>query len=442
MKNKFLQVAIFGVIIGSPLCAISDTPDWRSDSNEFQPDLNHRLFLHASGLGYSEDASSFVSQWVLTWDGKRGMPLVKCWSDAFAKSKVAYQAGKLSDKKWCRSQENIATKIARHIFSKVKYDRDCFDLKDVATKKRGQCLGLTQLYYVVAKAVGFEIVPILVLPDYETVMREHVACLVQLGDDKYMMVDLASNNMTSLPFTFQNHYASDETANIFFGHENRLGLYRKIQRLDQDGLLALVHNSRASDLAVCGHDQQAMSLYSDAIKMNPRYATAWANRAIVYLKRENTDAALCDINRAIELCPGMAEAHNTLGLVYSKTQDHKNAVKAFSTAIQLNCDFAKAYNNRGVAYWKLGQYEKSLKDYSDALELKSGYVSAYVNRATVYGHLERYEEAIRDCSLAIQHAPACYQAYQSRGMWFSKLNETDSAQEDLLYAQVLRRPLK
>ena len=442
MKKVFLQVVALEVIVLASSCAFCAIPDLRPASRELQSDWNHPVFLNISELGYSEEGCALVSNWILSWHVKPERPLVKYYSQVLRESKADYEAGRLSETRWCRSQEKIVAKIAKFIHSRVAYNEQWYDLTDVAIKKQGQCLGLTQLYYVVGKAIGLEIVPILVLPDYETVAREHVACLVQLNEDKYMMVDMASDSRASLPFTFHKHYALDETGNMFTGQEDRLGLHCKIQPLDQNGLLALVYNSRAKDLAARHQDEQAISVYSDAIKTNPSYSTAWANRAIIYLRQGDVNNASYDIDRAIELNPGMAEAYNTQGLVYSKQRNYQSAIKAFDLAIELNPSFVKAYNNRGVNYWKLGQHEQSLKDYADAVRLKPDYVSAYVNRATVYGHLERYEEAVRDCSRAIQYAPSCYQAYHSRGIWYTKLDRTDNAQDDLLYAKALRGPLK
>ncbi|MCF7972446.1 MAG: tetratricopeptide repeat protein [Phycisphaerae bacterium] len=441
MKIGLWQSMILGVIIVSPLCAFCGIPHPGSISNELHPDLDLRLSLNVSEFGYSKEASSLVSKWVLAWDVKPGVSLINYCFEALDKSKRAYETGELSEKKWCRSQEKTASKIAEYLHSKTTYNEQYYDLTDVVIKKQGQCLGLTQLYYVVGKAVGLEIVPILVLPDYKTVAREHVACLVQISESKYVQIDLTSN-ITSLPFTFHTHYASEGDHDCLIDTGNRLGLYQKIQRLDYHGLRALVCNARARDCEADHNSEQAISLFSDAIELNPNYASAWANRAIVYLNLGDPQIALQDIDHAIDLYPEMPEAFNTRGLILSKKQDYENAIQAFNTAIQLNSRFAKAYNNRGVNYWKLGQYEKSIRDYSEALRLKSDYVSAYVNRATVYGYMERYEEAVRDCSLAIQYAPACYQAYQSRGLWYGKLDKKERAQDDLLYAQALKGPLE
>ena len=440
MKNGLWQSMILGVII-SPLCAFCGIPHPDSVSNELQHDLNYRLFSNISELGYSDEVCSRVSNWVLTWSVKPGIPLVNSCFEILEKSKKAYETGELSEKKWCRSQEKIAAKIAKYIHSKITYNEQWYDLADVAIKKQGQCLGMTQLYCVVGKVIGLEATPILVLPDYETVTREHVACLVQISESKYVQIDLTSN-ITSLPFTFQTHYASDGVYDYLINTGNRLGLCRKIQRLDQRGLQALVYNAKAKDCVVNHDYEQAISLYSHSIELNPNYTSAWANRAIIHLSQGDYEMALQDVDRAIKLCPEMPEAFNTRGLIISKKQDFENAIKAFDLAIELNPGFAKAYNNRGVNYWKLGQYEKSIRDYSNALRLKSDYVSAYVNRATVYGHLERYEEAVRDCSLAIQYAPTCYQAYQSRGLWYSKMDKKECAQDDLLYAQAIKGPLE
>jgi lipoprotein NlpI len=80
---------------------------------------------------------------------------------------------------------------------------------------------------------------------------------------------------------------------------------------------------------------KAINSYSQAIKLNPKFAKAYNNRGIAYVGKSQYDLAIADFNKAIEL-------------------DQKNG---------------KVYNNRAVAYWYKGEKDKAAQDVQKAKSL-------------------------------------------------------------------------
>ena len=89
----------------------------------------------------------------------------------------------------------------------------------------------------------------------------------------------------------------------------------------------------------------AISNYSKAIKINPKFAKAYNNRGIAYIWKKQYDLAIADFNKAIELDPKNGKAYNNRAIVYSYQGETDKArqdlQKAQSLGIAVNPDFLK-----------------------------------------------------------------------------------------------------
>jgi tetratricopeptide (TPR) repeat protein len=89
----------------------------------------------------------------------------------------------------------------------------------------------------------------------------------------------------------------------------------------------------------------AISNYSKAIKINPRFAKAYNNRGIAYIWKKQYDLAVADFNKAIELDPKNGKAYNNRAIVYSYQGENDKArqdlKKAQSLGIAVDPEFLK-----------------------------------------------------------------------------------------------------
>ena len=89
----------------------------------------------------------------------------------------------------------------------------------------------------------------------------------------------------------------------------------------------------------------------DSGKYKGRYlAILHADRAFEASNKGQYDIAITDYTQAIELNPKYAVAYNGRGLAYRAKGDNDRALADYSQAIQLNPKLAVAYNNRANAY--------------------------------------------------------------------------------------------
>ena len=174
----------------------------------------------------------------------------------------------------------------------------------------------------------------------------------------------------------------------------------------------------------------AIKVYSDAIKLNPRYAEMYNNRGVAFSLKGKYDLGIKDYTEAINLNPNFASAYGNRGTAYKETGDVDSAIKDYTTAINLDPDSANAYDKRGWAYFKKGEANRAIRDYNKAIELKPDFTSAYNNRGIVYANKDNYNRAITDFDRAIKLNSRFAKAYCNRGEIYRRNENYDRAIAD------------
>ena len=188
---------------------------------------------------------------------------------------------------------------------------------------------------------------------------------------------------------------------------------------------------------------------TEAIRLNPRFAAAYANRAgfnyklgrydhalrdcneaisielesdsaynirgLIYRKRGHKDLAMQDFNRVVELFPVQPIGYYNRGLLYQESGDFSGAVEDFSHAIELNPDYGDAYSSRGASHNSLKHYSQAIQDFSKAIELDSNNGAAFLGRGFAYFQKGEHDQAIPDYSKAIEINYLKPEAYSRRG---------------------------
>lgn len=131
--------------------------------------------------------------------------------------------------------------------------------------------------------------------------------------------------------------------------------------------------------------QGAVQACSQAIKINPKFATAWIDRCRAQRELNQLNQAMSDCLQAIQLEPDHSDAYLRLADVKGalKPVDYSNVLEHYGKAIELDPKNATAYNNRGVTRQSLQDYKGALDDYNKAIELVPGEALYYFNRGEI-----------------------------------------------------------
>jgi tetratricopeptide (TPR) repeat protein len=113
-------------------------------------------------------------------------------------------------------------------------------------------------------------------------------------------------------------------------------------------------------------------------------AKAFNNRGLAYQAKGDNEQAIVDFTEAIRLEPKFAHAFYNRSTVYQAEDDFDRAIAGYTEAIQLDSNYVRALNNRGLAYQAKGDNDRAIVDYSEAIRIDPKFVHAYRNRGTAY----------------------------------------------------------
>ena len=153
-----------------------------------------------------------------------------------------------------------------------------------------------------------------------------------------------------------------------------------------------------------GDYDRAIREFSEAIRQNPDYSEAFANRAFAYLCKAAYDRAVQDYGQAIRLKPS-ADLFANRGLAYFNKGDYDHAIRDYDQAIGVSGSDAELFNDRGAAYSSKGDYDRAIQDYDQAIRLNPNYAAALNNRGWAYSQKGQRERAIADYRSALRLKP-------------------------------------
>lgn len=109
-------------------------------------------------------------------------------------------------------------------------------------------------------------------------------------------------------------------------------------------------------------------------------AEDYYNRGDARFKKGETDRAISDFTRAIEMNPKFAMAHFYRGRAYLSKRELDQSVSDLNKAIEIDPGFAVAYSERAMVYYIRKDYDKVWEDIGKAeslgLETRPGFREA------------------------------------------------------------------
>jgi tetratricopeptide (TPR) repeat protein len=127
----------------------------------------------------------------------------------------------------------------------------------------------------------------------------------------------------------------------------------------------------------------ALADFGEAAKIDKKYADAFYNRCIIYNLKEDYDHALADCSQAVKLGPSpnataatsgerlgndrtSSDYYAERGFAYLKKNDYDRAIVELDIAIRLNPDNGRAHKTRGLAYQAKGDTARADSDLATA----------------------------------------------------------------------------
>lgn len=213
---------------------------------------------------------------------------------------------------------------------------------------------------------------------------------------------------------------------------------------------------------------RAISLFEDAIRLDPGYTLAyagmgeaswrmynetrlpeWVEKAransrkamesdrvhpTVYITdgmiRNGTgeyDAAVNSYRRALELDPVNADAHLGLSSAHEQLGNTEEAEEILKRAIRLRQSYWAGYNQLGDFYLNQGRFSEAIPPFEKVIELVPNSSWGYINLGVAYYYLEEYQKTIELLNRAVDIEPI-YSVYSNLGtLYFYQSNFEESA---------------
>jgi TolB-like protein/tetratricopeptide (TPR) repeat protein len=182
----------------------------------------------------------------------------------------------------------------------------------------------------------------------------------------------------------------------------------------------------------------AIAAYTEAIRLDPHYALAFAARSIALsdyaalaetggATREDFEKANADARQSLALAPDLAEAHLASGLVSEYALDFTQANGAYERALSLAPGKAVVLRYSGFSAVVMGRIDAGLEALRRAVVMDPLARDSHSAVAQALYFARRYEEAVAAFAQVISLEPEYTATYGRRGIAYYGLGNLQSA---------------
>jgi tetratricopeptide (TPR) repeat protein len=131
--------------------------------------------------------------------------------------------------------------------------------------------------------------------------------------------------------------------------------------------------------------------FTEAIRLKPDFANAFALRGIARDRTGDLDGALSDYDEAIRIEPGDDSNLYLRGIVRRERGDLDGAISDYNEAIRINRENVHAFILRGIARREEGDLDGAAQDHTEAIRLSPKSASAFRHRG--WDRMDKGDEA-------------------------------------------------
>jgi TolB-like protein/tetratricopeptide (TPR) repeat protein len=248
-----------------------------------------------------------------------------------------------------------------------------------------------------------------------------------LGDVLKLQTEIATAVASALKVTL----LGDVAAKVELGGTRNPAAFDAYLR----GAKAVSSRHEAKDLPI------AIAAYTEAIRLDPHYALAFADRSMALsavaaqattpaAMHEGFDKAQADARQALSIAPDLAQAHVALAAVSELVKlDFTQASEAYERALALAPGNAEVLRRSGAFAAQMGHFDAGLAATRRAVVLDplARVTHTALGRALYAAH--RYEEAVAAFAEVISLDPDFKATYAERGLSFYGLGDLERARD-------------
>jgi TolB-like protein/Tfp pilus assembly protein PilF len=160
--------------------------------------------------------------------------------------------------------------------------------------------------------------------------------------------------------------------------------------------------------------KKAIDYFTEATKLDPKFALAWAGLtdsyaqgayAYAFLPAQYLDSALVTGKKAVALDGQSVEARKALGLVYQNSGDFSKAKEQYYKALDYNPYYEPALANLSRILIRQGHYDEALRGLQNLVVRNPFSFRSYSSIGNLYTLLEMDDKALEALEKALELAP-------------------------------------
>ncbi len=181
-----------------------------------------------------------------------------------------------------------------------------------------------------------------------------------------------------------------------------------------------------------------------ALQIDPNSFNGHTMRADIAIRqgKDKYHEAIEHMDEAIKLQPRVAGLYVNRAFLRYSTNDWFGAMSDYDYALELEPMNKLALFNRGLLEMEVNANDKALADFTKVLTIDPQDVRARYNRAVIYGNKRQYNNAIADVNHVIEAFPDFPTGYYMRSEFYRSSGNLNSAIKDYEKAKAIGKKLR
>jgi tetratricopeptide (TPR) repeat protein len=200
--------------------------------------------------------------------------------------------------------------------------------------------------------------------------------------------------------------------------QDSISLFRHAMEVTTDNYVACACLAQALD--AIGQEDEALTLCTNAVRIEPNYPPGQFFLGMVLLKKGKSEEALSHLSAAARLAPFDTTMHYNFGKVLLDFDRPKEAAACFIATLDNNPNFTEARNGLGKACWKQGKWDQATNQLSQAVTLEPDNPQFHYDFGTVLLANSNVDEAIAQFSEALRLKPDYADAHGNLAVAFMR----------------------
>ena len=185
--------------------------------------------------------------------------------------------------------------------------------------------------------------------------------------------------------------------------QNSMQLFLHATSVTKDNYVA--DNTLGKAFERAGDKKNALFLYSQTVRLEPRYPQGQFNLAMSLLEYGKTAEALEHLKIAANLTPHDPDIQYDLGTYFLQHDQLDEAAHRFNIALADRPDFPEAHNALGSVLSRQGKLDEAIAQFTEALRLKPDFAVAHENLAATLIKQNKIARAIPHFAEAVRLKP-------------------------------------